>query len=289
MAKYSPHKIQVLLTSAGLKAGVENFDKRGFDTLSKAIAEELKEPIFGVTIDARYLKESIHDKLIKAEAQNVDELGFNRDYIDTLSYYAGYQSFDAFQAALDKWDKLVQAAGSKNKVIGIFSNPKFDSVSNELQSLIQRSKLESERPLLDHETPDINFWVDRICLAIAIVNNSLQLNEIDKPLLGLGKDSSVPLVFYTSNQESDPNPPEELIWRKGLLARDNDLLLILAALALYGEAGELEKTKKGKDSKYHISAENVGAIIDGNSRIKAKYLSSRDMHINITKNAKRDH
>ncbi len=285
MAKYSTSEISILLTSAALKAKVEKFDKRGFEVLSKAIDIETERP-FGVNLDARYLKESIFDKLTAAGEEDKIEIGFNQDYIDTLSYYTGYNSFYDFQSTLKHWDSLLKSINSKFWKIGVIHDIKSTKAQKEVASLIRAANLESEKIPISNAEPDLKGVIDQICLAIVLVNQYLKINKDDNPFPELSKKSVVPLVFHIRDKDVTPNPEAHMTWRQNFLANEKEVLLIIALIKLYQTRQEENSREEGNKGESTINAENVGTIILGNNKVKAEYLSSRDMNITINKTSK---
>lgn len=285
MAKYSTSEISVLLTSAGLKAKVEKFDKRGFEVLSKAIELETERP-FGVNLDARYLKESIFDKLTAAGEENKSEIGFNQDYIDTLSYYTGYNSFNDFQSTLKRWDSLLKSINPKFWKIGVIHDIKSTKVQKEVLGLISAASLNGENIPISSAESNIKGVINQVCLAIVLVNQYLKVNKDDNPFPELSKSGAVPLVFHITDKDATPNPEENMIWRQNFLATEKEVLLIIALIKLYQTREEVNSNEEINKKESTINAENVGTIILGNSKVKAEYLSSRDMNITINKTSK---
>ena len=101
MPDYPVFDVNLLLETLAIQVGVPKLDKGGLDKISRQI--RAKGNPYEVNISARYLKERLYDRLQKAVDEGQPLMDISQAYIDSISYFLGFNSFTAFQKA---WNSL---------------------------------------------------------------------------------------------------------------------------------------------------------------------------------------
>lgn len=282
MAKYYVHEISILLQAAGIKAGIDAFDKKGFTQLADVINEGKEKSPYNIEVTERYLKETIFKELEKAEQENNDSLGLSQDHIETLCNYLNYSSFSVFQESLKAWsEKLMELHPDLNALFVLY-NPTLQKLPAEFKQALDQSKLEYQTSTTGKDDA-LNDLVQKAFLVIAVVNQSLQLNEAGEKLLSeINKTTPNSLLFYHSTKE-EIKPALADDWKRKRLVLEKDLLLVLLLVKLHISGGRRNDPNEKKAEKRAENPIIIGTSIHGNQKVKAEYFSNKDMHITINK------
>lgn len=287
MPKYSVFEIQLLLETMAYKAGAEAFDKGGFDTISAQM--DPKESPYEIDITSRYLKEQIYDRVQKAMHDKQKVINFSQSYIDTLSAFLNFQSFHSFQRSVDGLQKALSKVSFKSNATYqflIISHPDDHPKLEEISQLIARAGNNA-------------FWVDfrdkellkqklgESSIAIVVLSNNLSISAVEKDLPDKAASPEIPIFLY--DQETQKLPIDQTLpseWQVKPILNQYNLAIALSLFKIHSE-GKLTHEPDTTPKAQHLNPTESGTIITGaNTRIKGKYISGRDMHINIQKKTK---
>ena len=278
MALFAVDEIHALLLTAASKAGVGNLDKKGFEILSKEIQREIPRTAHGVFLSYRYLRESIYDKVTEALKEGKYELGFNRDYIDTLCQFAGYKSFNTFHDHFNKWEKELQGLRSESDRVAILFTPEDEASALDLQKIAELNKMECIQRSIKVNGEEILNLPDEVLFAIMVLGQSPFADDTLKLTSQWAQNISSPIFIYTPHPGPHISLPPE--WSEKPLLEPQDCHLFFAMAKMYMHGLAEKKTYFSRHGgTTHIHANNVGAIFMGNTRIAAEFSVQEDMNL----------
>lgn len=286
MPAYPTPEIEILLHTAAFKAGVEQLDKRGFQTLRREIKKA--ESPYEINISERYLEESIFKRVEKAKNNGQSTLNFSQNYVDTICHYIGYMSFRAFKTSYqDLIGTFSQLEGNDaTQDIAIIYHKKDHKALLRLKDQLENGGLKGM--YLTTENPDLNpETLKGIPLAIVISSNALpfaSLGELISSVSSEGTPLFLPFVLEEGLQQR--SLPE--FKGKPVLYEENSILALSMVKAnLKEEDYNKQKDEDLLDTKKAIQSSEGGANITGDHiNIKGKYMALRDMNIQIDKTKK---
>lgn len=281
MSEYNITKIQTLFGLALAKADAE-LNKSGFNKLQDRIKRHLDAN--KLKISARYIDERIHQQIKNCLDNERPKVSLKLEYLEELALFVNNQGFAHFE---------IQYANISQRI-------KLDDI----QHFPLRISLVSD---LSHSSPITTQLIYPGQLA-QIRNQYIDLNSIRREnleLLTSENDISILLISY-KDQEKDQELFDLLkdivsqaqglipIWldqsditSPSIIALDwltIDYLEILTQWLIYNNHKEQPQSDSTKKSTSR-AINNAGAVNLGKiGTIKAKYISARDMHINITEN-----
>ena len=296
MPQVETHKIQILLNMSLAKANAE-LNRNGFDKLIDDISKTLKND--KLVISKRYIDERIYQQLKKAKENDLS-VSLKYEYLDEMSRYLGLDNFFDFERKYEK-------------ITSYFKNHQPNEVFN--QSLISI--------IYDKREAD---FVERKCKQSLYANqpNTLQYiptnyNEIERDkLIDYFNNSSVSLIFLNPDlischfdllkfidEESKEQKNIIPIWPDSefeekqefeptilsfkWLANDDFGLLLQYILSENISSSNKEISKESQEKPTITNIKDSGTVNLGKIKnIKAEYISSRDMHININKSESDD-
>lgn len=284
MSNFDKNKIEVLFSMALAKARVER-NRTGFRTLSEKINESKSKGSPG--IELKYLDESVHKKLIVSAQKHQSSVGLHRDYVEVLVKYIGYDSFRSFEAVWNQIDQIT-ALNDYKPLRLICEQGQEDALEEHIkqlrhpgqttglkitrQSISEVTELEESMDSTSHELMYFALIASDTWLAQQPSDQLTELIETGKLL---------PIAF-----RSEDGNTEVPLKTFSLL----DLYLFGQRLIYLEAQKDLAKSQPQeatKNSPKTINISDSGAINLGHiGSIKAKYISSRDMHINIKKSRK---
>lgn len=281
MADFDNKKIEVLFSMALAKAGVER-NRTGFRTLSERINEN-KTPNTP-DIELKYLDESVHKKLILSAQKHHTSVGLHRDYVEVLVKYVGYVSFQEFEVI---WNQIDEITGINDyKPLRLICE---QGLEDELEEYIKQLRhpgqatglkitLQSIAEIGDLE--DSNGF-ETMYFTLIASDSWLAKQPSDSLDKLLEKGGLLPIAFKPGQEKTD-----------GSVRTFSRLDLYLFAQRLICLEGQmnLEEPQHNHPQKSipkTINISDSGAINLGKiGSIKAKNISSRDMHITIKKKGK---
>ena len=286
MAHFAVDEIHALLLTAASKAGVNHLDKQGFETLAQEIEKEIPRTAHGVYLSYRYLRESIYDKLMEALKEGEEELGFNRDYIDTLCQFTGYKSFNTFHDHFHKWNKELQALTSDPAHVAILFSPEDQASAEELQQIAELNKMECIPRSLLNKGEEMQNLPDEVLFAIMVFGHSLIGDDALNLTSRWAQNISSPIFIYLPKPEFRVNLPED--WTDKPVLEPHDCHLFFSLAKMYVK-GMLRKAGKviSNGSSTHIHAQNIGTIFMGNTHIEASFSARENMNLTNHKHKRR--
>lgn len=273
MANFSTNKIEVLFCLCLVKAKVKR-ERSQYDGLSEAINNT--NPHNDPNITQKYLDEGIDKRLQAAFTDGLPTVGINPTYLDVLALYLGYENFQAFEIVFDAaYAQLNQLSSYRirffhpqdkkaeaKQMLATLSYPEQSNLVNIDYSTLPETPHFFEA---DKESSFISLWVDQDW----VDHNSLDFDtDVD----------ASPLLLV--NQSEDGKTILQPVTKP-----EFTLYFQLLILGINQEASFVNDEKDlSKPGNRPIIIKDSGAINLGNiGSIKAKYLSSRDMTINIKK------
>ena len=264
MAEFNTTKVEVLFCLCLAKARVKRA-RNEYKRLSHKINEH-RLPM-APDITQKYLDESIDKRLQKSLEDSLPKVGINPAYIEALSNYLGYESYQHFEETFDKYKAL---AGAKLSRLHFHHTAREkEAVEKAITTLhypdqvlayeITHSIIPAQWRSMKNEEETLNiFWVNPEWLE----EQSVLPEEVSL-------EASF-LFIVLQNAELTPLKLQELA-----------LCLQLVACKLISESPE---TKPQATKNRPIIIKDSGAINLGNiGSINAKYISSRDMTFHIKK------
>lgn len=283
--KYSITEIAILLEAAGLKAGIDAFDKVGCKKLADDINKHREQSPHQVKLSARYIRDTICKEVFQYSPGDPDLIGLGQEHIETICYYLNYSSFAAFQRSYISWKEKLNTLKPNLSYFPVLHNPVVCQLPEELRGILEKSRLEYEILVLDENT-SLNDKVQKALLVIALVNNQLKLTEADHKFLSKLEEETT-LLFYVNCTQEELEVDSEEQWKKEKLASDQELLLILTLVKLHLSKENPSGRKTKNTTGTPPNSPNIHTLIMGNSKIKAEYFSNQDMYITVNKEKKK--
>lgn len=279
MAGFPKNKIEVLFALALAKAKVER-NRSGFGKLSDLI-NETKTP--GTPfIELKYLDESIDKQLVAVEQGKQEKVGLNREYLDVLVDYVGYENYDVFEKKWEQISKEIELEAYKPLVLLCQKELEAD-VRNHMKALRypgQAANLQitlhafSEPPGLEKA---LEVKKNEEVYPVLIVAEETWQSQEGKFRKALSNLHFLTILFSETEEAPKPSVGNSL----------QHLHLFAQMLMELSKQQPVEQADK-KNLK-HPSTVNItdpGTVFLGKTKIKAEYMSNRDMVINIRKKGK---
>jgi hypothetical protein len=211
-------------------------------------------------------------------------IDLNQAYIDSISFFLGFNSFTAFQKTKNKlreWLSDSELQNTENPKVLVVHDSENKHQMEELKQLT--NQLEEPASWVKAEgLSNIHTQVEGKALVIYALSDLKDLESIDS-LLENDPRIDFPTVFLF-NQGNNP------ILEKSLPVKWQDRpMLDLAGLAIALSLLETDledKTDNSKESPEEpkgFDLKKSGAIIGGKHKIKGKYQNVGSMHITINK------
>jgi hypothetical protein len=268
MPNFDTHKIEALFSLCLAKAKVTR-SRADYVQLSEEINN--KKLLEAANITQKYLDESIDKGLDRARDKNLEKLGLNKDYVTALAVYLGYETYRAFETAFNQAQQLLSQITIPQFQI-FYSKEKKDEAAVAIASLpypeqaftveIASSEIPEEMEFFeaDKKRPLVILWVDQ-----ALVRQ--QQPELDET------EAAENLLFVAVQNEEGVTT----------LIPITQLQLAISFQILANDLTVRERAKKEKLATHNrpIAIKDSSAINLGT--IKARYISGRDMTINIKK------
>jgi len=276
MPHYPIAEIQLLLETAALKVGAPKLEKNTFIRISKAIKNE--ENAFEPELSTRYLQNSIWKQIQKNISKGESSINLSENYVDTLSYFVGHNSFNAYQQEYSTLSGLISSLPQENQSeeVLIIHNSK-EAELNKLKKLIEGCGLKAlwftpkDKAIIQEKS--------KTSLSILVYDKSLASLELGDIIPQAGANAPL-LLPYLNDKENYPNLP---LWlQEKTLLHPGNLPTGLALLNSYLK-GEPSKSpaENFKNQLKELKASDTGTIILGNNtQISGEYISGRDMYIN---------
>lgn len=280
MADFLVTEIQSLIYTALFKAGTGKTDKTGFEILARDIREKLPSTPFGVTLTYRYLRESIFDKLNTALKNGETTIGFNNDYIDTLCQYTDYNGFLPFQEQYRKLEPEFKEISTRVLPVLILNASQDPTYTNEITNLTNLNGLDIIKNT-DLEKREPEELSEKVLFAIKVDDQSFPNDDhIQNQLSEWATKVPFPLFHYYPDKELKPVP---LTAHTGVLLQSNHLYIFFALLRMHLDGNLNYEDDAARSLPQTMKVKNVGSLVLGNSKFKAKYMANRDLHITIKK------
>ncbi|HBF20235.1 MAG TPA: hypothetical protein DDW81_09055 [Cryomorphaceae bacterium] len=283
MPDYSVFDVNLLLETLAIQVGVPKLDKGGLDKISRQI--RARGNPYEVNISARYLKERLYDRLQKAVDEGQPLLDISQAYIDSISYFLGFNSFTAFQKArnsLQEWLPGTADGKSEAQKVVIIHREKDGKQLEEIKQLTDQL----EEPALwirPEDAAEIPEQVPNASLVLCTVKEPKDLDRIESLLVTVERADWPPLFLYNLSGNTSLEKKLPVHWQERPLLGKHNLAMVLSLLHTGTEAS------KSEEQEYHLRPESIrlkksGAIIGGKHKFKGEYQNVGTMNITINKN-----
>lgn len=273
MANYDVNKIEVLFSLCLAKAKAER-NRAGFDKLSQSINQD--RPPTSIQPSQKYLDENIHKQLLKSVESNKEVVGLNHKYIEVLAEFLDFGEYTKFS---DSYDRILKITGwdELTSIHFFYEEAKED----EIKLIVSELSYPNQEYIIDVSLAALpekaNFKNQKeIQLLQVLFVSSVWIEQRQLKLHTTTEDSQILYIHYDENEQVE---------FEGLSKMELSLIYQMLSHNVNPEAPfnkQQDKLRKGlaQTTNIHDSgAINLGTI----GSIKAKYISSRDMHINIKK------
>ncbi|MBI1183494.1 hypothetical protein GC194_04450 [bacterium] len=285
MPSFSVKQISIIIKMAAAKAGTD-LSRSGLLELEMKINDGYKPE--ETEINQRYLDEHVVKPIERASDPNSSTISLGKDKVDKLCNYLGYENFKDFNEWLLKVEKSIVLYPTNQVVddfIHIICNPEDEKFIN---PQVKNSLYQGQEPELKFELIDCkggcNFRkIVKGKKCLLILNQEFFISSFYdqlKVFYELDKDINalvIPLWYDADIDELKsvfPELPQEQI------ITTEHLALAMQYILTINKVGA--KITENSTSKNHTVIENSGAVFLGkNTTVKGKYISSRDMTINI--------
>lgn len=280
MPQIEKSKVQILL-NLGLAKATADYSRDGFGKLADAI----QAPI----ITKRYIDERIYQQLKKND--NEPFISLKIEYLNEIAAFTGFSDFLDYETKYVSIGKALKDClreeVSIRTIIVVVDKNNLNFCQEKLEQVI----LKNQTNFLTYIS--VNFEKLQYCE----VEEHIDPDDSSVTLFLLNTDlieANDPLLkqIASANQEhvnAIPvwiDPPqatkEDALGLDWLLLDDIDLIIqfLLTGSAVGGKKDSMQKNNKTSTTNINNSGTvNLGKI----GKIKAEYISSRDMHININK------
>lgn len=285
MPQIEKSKVQVLL-NLGLAKATADYSRDGFGKLADAI-HDLKKGETPV-ISKRYIDERIYQQLKKNDKES--SISLKIEYLNEIATFANFLDFFDYEAKYASVNKNLEAYLRQGATTGtitiVVDQADHDFCRERIEHLILRNQINSlTYTSVDFEKLQYSELEKHVDLggSVVLFLFNVELMKANGALLKqiaseTQKNAKLIPVWVTETQK-DSFSPDWLLF--------DDIALTIQCLLTCSEIkGEKDSTKaRHKASTTNIS--NSGSVNLGKiGKIKAEYISARDMHININKSEK---
>ncbi len=282
MPDYPVFDVNILLQTLAKKVGVPKFDKGGFDKISRQL--RTRGNPYEIKISARYLKERVYNRLQEAIESGQPLIDISQAYIDSLSYFLGFNSFTAFQK-------------SKNQLKEWFPNSSQPKPDGQKVLVIQQGKDREQFKGIEQLTEQMEesvLWlspddltvpeqIEQASLVLWVFNKAQDLDRIESILPDDSQKKRPPFFLYSSGNDGSLQKELPLPWQQRPLL-DQQTLGIALCLMQTDLEDEEDREENTDEYKEGIRLKKSGAIIGGQHKFKGKYQNVGTMNITINKN-----
>ena len=292
MPGYSTQELQTLMDAAAYKSGVE-LNNHGFQKLSDDIIKE-SDP-YGLKMTPRYLKEGVWQKLQSAQKNQLKEIGLHQERADTLAMYLGFPHYRAFRQQYQDWRgevdlEVVSKRLDKPLDLCVLAHPKDE----ELIGKQFKQTLDYAGIRYSWLNPCHNKTIEELeesIYGIWLLSNTWKKEEIVDILSNntlLPQKAKNILLFKLGELSTEL---EELIPVKQTKIKPTgnpQLGIIVSLLKSFilqnQEPFESINQKNELNNEVKKIKKFKGIILEGDARIKGKYVAGGNMYIRIKKN-----
>lgn len=289
MSQFNTNQVTTLFHMALARADAER-NRSGFRKLSEELKRHVKADSSVASL--KYLDERIHQQLLNAGQNNEPTIGLYRNNLDDLSIFNGFKDFLDFENNFNSIKSIVDQSISletlhdPNKFLMIYDEEESDYIEVKCkQSVFAKQTLHWQfSPLsVDHGLEEnIDRQLTGQQITIVFIAEKMNCDQ-----LILKNQHSSNCFFVILEDATVDQIPLEV--RSRLLAETQfDLLIQLIFSLLIPEAVPQRQVQETPPEKQSTHIHNSGTVVQGNiGEIKAEYISSRDMHININNPSKK--
>lgn len=290
MPEFDISKIQTLLSLGLSKAGAE-LNRTGFDRLSHQIRQhpEINNPI----ISQRYIDERIYQQIKKNTVEGKPKVSLKREYLNELASYLNYDGFTLFEDQYSViYDRIKQIPSQPEAttISLVFDHDQEDQIRERCTGLLHSGQVGSlqYQPInfLELDSNRLAEFAEEVGFTILLIDPGIldtypKLFKILKD--GMNKEDAVFSLWSSSETEYHEHHKTTINSLNWLNIGHLDLLV--HCLLSRHPIPTKEETRQSQNEKPKVvnirdsGTVNLGKI----GKIKAEYISSRDMHININK------
>ena len=293
MPQFEITKIQTLLGMSLAKADAE-LSMHGFRKLYNNISETIKSD--QINISDRYINERIHQQLKKAVAEHSSKISLKHEYLNEMTKYLGFDDFFDFEKKYDNVKENPISISNQSEQLSISvihdkSDTKFIKSKCEQALYKDQSNPYHYIPLhlKELKKDELIGHLDNSSVSIIFIDPQLQ--SLNQDLLNfIGEDSNEQGNIISIWLDCDkPEEFEKIASSFSWLTFDDFELLIQFLLAFDPTISSQNPTSKTPKPSTITNIHDSGTVNLGKiGKIKAEYISSRDMHININKSKSDD-
>lgn len=282
MPQFEITKIQVLLDASLALASVD-CSPQGFKQLDNDVSKTLQ--VDQKHLSDRYINERIYQQLKKANKEDLSKISLKYDYLHELAKYLRFESFFDFEKKYEKikGQVLLPLKGEEELSISIIYDKKdAEFIDSKCQQSLYKNQPSPFRHIpLDLEKmnkDELGVHLDDSLVTLILLDSTI--SSSNKELFSFIKEE------YANQKYIIPIwlDPDVEVTSSGWLTIDDFELLIQLLLASSSIAPSKKTIPENPKRPAVTNIRDSGTVNLGKiGKIKAEYISSRDMHININK------
>lgn len=289
MSQFNTNQVTTLFHMALARADAER-NRSGFKKLSEEIKKHVKADSSVASL--KYLDERIHQQLLNAVQNNESTIGLYRNNLDDLSIFNGFADFLDFEKVYTNIKSIIDQSISlevlhvPHKFMVIYDEEETDYIEVKCQqSVFAKQTLEWQFYPVSVNNGLIENIGEQITdkhITIFFISANLDY-KILFPKIQHAKNC-FPVVLEDVEMDSMSSEESSRI----LVETQFYLFVQLIFSLLHTNGTDQQQNQQTLAEKQSTHIYNSGTVVQGNiGEIKAEYISSRDMHININNPSKK--
>ena len=289
MSQFNTNQVTTLFHMALARADAER-NRSGFKKLSEEIKKHVKADSSVASL--KYLDERIHQQLQNASQYDEPTIGLYRNNLNDLSIFNGFKDFGDFEKSFNNIKSIAEQSLSLEtlhdpyKFLVIYDEEETDYIEVKCnQSVFAKQTLHWQFSPISvnqdfHE--NIHQQLSEEQITVIFITEKVDCHQL------IPKIQQTKNCFFVILEDVtvDKIPIAE---RSVLLVETQfDLFVQLIFSLLLPGVSDQQENQKTLSEKCSTHIHNSGTVVQGNiGEIKAEYISSRDMHININNPSKK--